>query len=96
MASVNMMIGAAPEIGVSGMPANPAAPMATIVESTMTATVATVAATERMISNVKRRMTPNMSGTSVPRSAVPVSANALLSIETPVNENWISGYSITS
>ena len=96
IARVRMMIGAEAEIGVSAMPANPAQPMPTMVESMMTPTVANVAENERRIRTVKSRITPNISGTSVPRSWTPTSAKALFSIETPVREMSISGYSSES
>ncbi len=87
-----MMIGAEPEIGVSLIPAKPAQPMPTVEESIMTSRVAKVAEAERRITSVRRSITPNITGTSVPRSDTPVSANALLSMETPVSAMSICGY----
>ena len=91
IASVRIMVGAEAEMGVSLMPIKPAQPIPTIVDSMMTPIVAIVAVTERSISSVSNKMTPNMIGMSVPRSETPVSANALLSIETPVNETSMFG-----
>ena len=91
IASVRMMIGAEPEIGVRLMPAKPAQPMPTIIENRMTASVASVAVSERRISNVSSRMTPNMIGTSVPRSDWPVSAKALFNADTPVSDTSMPG-----
>ena len=71
-------------IGVSLIAANPAAPIATTVDRPMTMTVANVADNERMITHVRTKMTRNIKGISVPASSMPVSANALLSMETPV------------
>ena len=91
MASVRMMVGAEAEIGVRSMPTNPAQPMPTIVDSMMTPNVASAATADRRIRSVNNRITPNMIGISVPTSDTPVSAKALLSIETPVNDTLISG-----
>ena len=53
----------------------------------MTSKVENVAVSDRIISQVSAKMTTNISGISVAPSAMPVSANALLSIDTPVR--WI-------
>ena len=79
-----MTIGADIAIGVNLIPANPATPMATMVDSPITSNVENVAVKLRIISQVSRKMTTNISGISVPASDMPVSANALLSIDTPV------------
>ncbi len=79
-----MTIGADMAIGVSLTPKKPAVPMATIVDRPMTSSVDMVAISERMITQVSRKMTPNIIGISVAPSDMPVSANALLSIDTPV------------
>ncbi len=86
-------MGADIAIGVSFTPAKPAAPMPTTVDNTMTMSVDTVAVNERMISHVSAKMTTNISGMRVPASDMPVSANALLSIETPVRCICTSGKS---
>ena len=83
-ASVRMTIGADIAIGVSLTPAKPAMPIATTVESAMTSNVENVAANERIISQVSAKITTNISGIRVAPSLMPVSANALFSIETPV------------
>ena len=90
-ASVRITIGADIDIGVSSTPANPAAPMAMIDDRMITVSVASVAEKERTISQVNAKMTTNISGISVAPSCMPVSAKALLSIETPVRCTWISG-----
>ena len=92
IASVRMMIGAEPEMGVSLMPIKPAQPMPTIEENMITNSVAKAAVADRRINKVSNMMMPNIAGTRVPRSAVPVSANALLSIDTPVNETSMFGW----
>ncbi len=84
IASVRMMIGADAEIGVNAIPANPAQPMPTIEENRITPTVAKVAVNDRMMRTVSSRITPNINGTSVPRSCMPTSAKALFSMDTPV------------
>ena len=92
IAKVRIMVGAAPEIGVSLMPMKPAQPMPTMVDSMMTPIVAIVAVTERSTSSVSSRMTPNITGISVLMSEIPVSENALFSIDTPVIETSMSGW----
>ncbi len=58
--------------------------MPTIMDSMMITVVAAVAGSERMMAKVSNRMTPNISGTSAAMSAMPVSAKALFSMDTPV------------
>ena len=53
----------------------------------ITINVEKVAVNERMISHVNAKITTNISGINVAPSLMPVSANALFSIETPVR--WI-------
>ena len=83
-ASVRMTIGADIEIGVSLTPNQPATPIPTMVDSMITPRVAKVALSERRINQVSAKITPNISGISVAPSLMPVSANALLSMDTPV------------
>ena len=66
------------------MPAKPATPIPTMDDKAITITVAKVAEIERMISQVIAKMTMNISGIKVAPSFMAVSANALLSIDTPV------------
>ena len=89
------MVGADAEMGVSLIPMKPAQPIATIVDNMMTPRVANVATAERSMIRVSNRIMPNMIGISVPTSETPVSAKALFSIETPVNETSILGCAVS-
>ena len=72
------------EMGVNLTPKYPATPIPIIEDSAMITNVANVAANERMMSQVSMNMTTNISGISVAPSFIPVSAKALLSMDTPV------------
>jgi len=67
--------------------------MPIIDDSPMMTRVAEVAVNERTMSQVSAKITTNISGISVAPSLIPVSANALLSIDTPVRCTSMSGYS---
>ncbi len=91
-ASVRITTGALPEKGDRVMPAQPATPRAVTVASEITASVATVPATERRISQITTTSPRNIAGNSVTASAIVASAKALLRAETPVSATSISGW----
>jgi hypothetical protein len=84
IAMVRIMVVACAETGSSSTPFHPAIPMAKAVDKTMTAAVATVAATDLSSSTKTTISTRYMTGTTVFMSLSPASMKALLSIETPV------------
>ena len=77
-ASVRMTIGADIEIGVSLTPKKPAMPMPMVDDSTMITRVATVAESERTMSQVSAKITTNINGISVAPSLIPVSAKGVI------------------